>query len=55
MTQYAKAIVAALISFLGSVQSSWDGGVTGQEWIGAAVVGLIAGGAVFGVKNRTAP
>jgi hypothetical protein len=55
---YYKAAAAVAVPFLTSVGAamveSSDGGssITTTEWVSAAVVGLVAGGAVFAVPNR---
>lgn len=55
---YYKAVTAVIVPFLTSVaaallsDSAGGGTVTAYEWITATVVGLIAGGAVFTVKNK---
>lgn len=51
--EYAKAIVAALIAGLGSLASSMDDGLTGQEIVGSIVTFLVAAGVVWGVPNKT--
>lgn len=52
--KYAKAIVGALIAGLSSLQASFDGGVTAQEWTACAVAALAALAAVWAVPNATA-
>lgn len=53
----AKAIYAFIIAFLGSVGTALVGTtggigqVTASQWITALVLGLTAGGVVFGVSN----
>jgi hypothetical protein len=50
---YAKAIIAALVSFLTAIATALDsGGIDTQEWITAVVALLVAGGAVFSIPNR---
>lgn len=54
MLKYAKAIVGAIITGLGSLQIALDGGVTTQEWVGVALATLVALGAVWAVPNAEA-
>jgi hypothetical protein len=50
---YAKAIIAALVSFLTAVSTALeDGHISAQEWVTALIALLIAGGAVWRVPNR---
>ena len=55
---YYKAATAVAVPFLTSVGAalveSSDGGssITTTEWVSAAVVSLVAGGAVFAVPNK---
>lgn len=55
---YYKAVVGLLVAFLGSLgtalleDSAGGSTITASEWISAAVVGLVASGAVFAVPNR---
>jgi hypothetical protein len=51
--RYAKAIVAALIAGLTSLQASLDGGLTAAEGIGAGLAALVALGAVWAVPNTS--
>jgi hypothetical protein len=49
---YAKAIIAALVAGLGSLQvAAADGHVTPADWIQVASVTLAALGFVWGVPN----
>ena len=48
---YAKAIVGALITGLGSLYQAADGGVTLQEGIAVAIATLTALAVVWGVPN----
>ena len=53
---YAKAIIAALVAGLGSLQvASADGHVTTAEWIQVASVTVAALGLVWGVPNAPTP
>jgi hypothetical protein len=53
MDSTAKALVAAVIGLLGAVVTGLaDGHLTAIEWVVAALAGVTAGGAVFGVPNR---
>lgn len=50
---YAKAIVGALVTGLGSLyQALGDNAVSSQEWVAVAVATLAAFGVVFGVPNK---
>ncbi len=52
--QYAKAVVAALISGLGSIATALgDNVISGQEWVTSVIAFLVALGAVFGIANAT--
>lgn len=56
--QYAKAIYATVVAALGSlatvlVGDSGFGDVTDGQWVTVVLVGLVAGGGVFGIKNAT--
>ena len=52
MNRYAKAIVAALVSGLGSLQvAQADNVVTNAEWIQIASATIAALGLVWGVQN----
>lgn len=51
VTSHAKAVVAALVAFLGALQVGMAGGLSAQEAVGAAVGGLVALGGVYGVAN----
>ena len=54
LSVYAKAIIAALIAGLGSVQvANADGKITMSEWIQVASVTLAALGFVWGVPNAS--
>ena len=49
---YAKALIAALVAGLGSLQiASADGKITPAEWIQVASVTVAALGFVWGVPN----
>ena len=51
---YAKALIAALVAGLGSLQvASADGKITPAEWIQVASVTVAALGLVWGVPNAT--
>jgi hypothetical protein len=55
MTQYLKAIVAALIAGLSSIVTALgDNTISPQEWVTAAIAFLVALGAVWGVPNAKA-
>ena len=50
---YAKAIIAAVISFLTAISTALeDGHISSQEIITALIALLIAGGAVFSIPNK---
>ena len=55
---YYKAVTGVLVAFLGSLgtalleDSAGGSSITASEWISAAVLGLVAGGAVFTVPNK---
>jgi len=50
---YAKAIIAALVSFLTAIATALDtGGISASEWITAAIAFLISGAAVFSIPNK---
>jgi len=55
---YYKAVTAVAVPFLGSIgtallaDSAGGSSITASEWISAAVLGLVAGGAVFAVPNK---
>jgi hypothetical protein len=49
--KYAKAIVGALVAGLSSLQASFDGGVTPQEWTAVALATLSALVVVWAVPN----
>lgn len=53
MKTYAKAILAGLIGFVGSLATATvqDNAVTLGEWLAAAAVGLTALGGVYGITN----
>jgi hypothetical protein len=53
VTRYAKAVVGALVAFLGGIAMGLDDGtITAQEWVYAAIAGLTALGAVWAVRNE---
>ena len=53
---YAKALIAALVAGLGSLQvASTDGKITPAEWIQVASVTVAALGFVWGVPNASDP
>lgn len=58
LAPYYKAVTGILVPFLttlgAALVESSDGGstITAHEWIGAVVVGLVGGGAVFAVPNK---
>ena len=50
---YAKAIIAAVVTFLGALVTALDsGGISASEWLTALIAFLVAFGAVFSVPNR---
>jgi|SoiMetStandDraft_2_1073263.scaffolds.fasta_scaffold1360580_1 hypothetical protein len=54
----AKALLAALISFLGAVSTALIDDkslaeLTDGQWVTAILAGLVALGAVYGVPNRS--
>ena len=50
---YAKAIIAAAVTFLGALVTALDdGSISASEWLTAVIALLVAGGAVFSVPNR---
>lgn len=54
--QFAKAIYATLIAFLGSLVTVMVGDVgfgdiKDGQWIAAVLAGLVAGGGVYGIRN----
>ena len=51
---YAKAIIAALVTFLSSLVTALDSGgsISAQEWLTSVIALLVAGGAVFSIPNR---
>ena len=54
----AKAVLAALIAFLGSLATALVDGnslsqVSDGQWVTAALAGLLALGAVYGVSNAS--
>lgn len=51
MSQYAKAITAALMAALTTAAAQVDDGLTTGEVLGIAAAALAAGAAVYGVKN----
>jgi|JI9StandDraft_1071089.scaffolds.fasta_scaffold336430_2 hypothetical protein len=57
ISPYYKAVTAVVVPFLGSLgtalleDSAGGSAITASEWIAATVLGLVAGGAVFGVPN----
>lgn len=56
MSQFAKAIYATAVAFLGSLATVMVGDVgfgdvKDGQWIAAVVVGLVAGGGVYGIRN----
>lgn len=54
VNRYLKAITAALVAGLGSLQvAETDGQVTARELITVAIAGLAALGATWGVPNDT--
>lgn len=48
----AKALLGALITFLGSLQVGLDEGLNSQEVLGSIIAGLVALGAVYAVPNK---
>ncbi|MGH7790763.1 MAG: hypothetical protein ACREOB_00470 [Thermodesulfobacteriota bacterium] len=56
--EYVKAIYGAVLAFLSSIATVLIGDVTlGQvtqgQWLTAAIAGLVTGGGIFGVANKT--
>lgn len=56
--QAAKAVYATLVSALGAlaailVGDVGFGDVTAGQWVAVALAGLIAGGGVYGIPNKT--
>lgn len=56
IAQVAKAVYATLIAGLGSLATVMVGDVgfgevTDGQWVSVVVVGLVAGGGVFGISN----
>jgi hypothetical protein len=51
-SEFAKAIVGALIAGLSVLAGAVGDGVSAQEWITVAVATLTGFGVVFGVPNR---
>lgn len=55
---YYKAATAVVVPFLGAVgaaltaQSDGGSNITATEWLGAIVLALVSGGAVFAVPNK---
>lgn len=47
----AKAVIAAVVAFLGALQVGMDGGLSGQEVVGSLIAGLVALGGVFAIPN----
>jgi hypothetical protein len=55
--QAAKAIYAAVVGFLGSlvvvmVGDVGFGDITDGQWVAAVLLGLTAGGGVYGIRNK---
>jgi hypothetical protein len=51
-----KAVYATVVAFLGSlvtvmVGDAGFGDITDGQWVAAVLVGLVAGGGVFGLRN----
>lgn len=52
MMAYAKAVVGGAIAFLSSLATALsDNNISGQEWVTAAIAGLLGLGIVYGVPN----
>ena len=50
---YAKAVTAALVAFLTALATALDdSSISAREWVTALIALLVAGGAVFTVRNR---
>jgi hypothetical protein len=58
IASYYKAVTGFVVPFLGSIgtalldDSAGGSAITASEWISAVVLGLVSGGAVFGVANK---
>ena len=52
---YAKAVVGALVAFLGTLGAVMGDGVTGQEWITVALTTLASLGFVYYTPNKPKP
>ena len=54
---YLKALIAAVVAGLGVIAASLaDGGaLTAQDYVSAAIAGLVALSAVFAVPNQVPP
>lgn len=53
---YVKAISAGALAGLGAAGTALaDGVVTGQEWIGIVSAALVAGIAVYNIRNGVSP
>jgi hypothetical protein len=48
---FAKAIVAGVVTFCGSLASALSGGVTGEEWLSIIPLTVVAVAAVYVVPN----
>ncbi|MGH7791486.1 MAG: hypothetical protein ACREOB_04145 [Thermodesulfobacteriota bacterium] len=56
--EYIKAIYGAILAFLSSIATVMVGDVTfgaisQGQWLTAAIAGLVTGGGIFGVANKT--
>lgn len=52
VSQYMKAITAAVVTGLGTLQVAYsDNVVTTQEWVGIAIATVVALGGVWAVPN----
>ena len=55
--QALKAVFATLVAFVGSLVTVLAGGdanlgdITDGQWLSAVLVGLVAGGGVYGLSN----
>jgi hypothetical protein len=49
---YAKAVTGAIVAFLTAIATALaDNGITGQEWVTAAIAFFVALGAVWAIPN----
>lgn len=57
MFTFAKAVYATIVAFLGSlavvmVGDIGFGDITDGQWLAAVLLGLTAGGGVYGITNK---